>query len=71
MKLWGDILGVKAGFKQVSADEFFENVPEPLKQELEDTYEYVEEFGYTGGDPEVLTPDQVRSIIHSRPLTFR
>jgi hypothetical protein len=62
MKLWGDILGVKAGFKQVSGDEFFRNVPEPLKKELWDTYDYVEEFGYTGGDPEVLTPEQVRSV---------
>lgn len=62
MKLWGDILGVKAGFKRVSADEFFENVPEPLKKELWDTYDYVEEFGYTGGDPNVLTPEQVSSV---------
>jgi len=28
MALWGKILGVHAGFKQVSADEFFKNVPE-------------------------------------------
>jgi hypothetical protein len=28
-------------------DEFFRNVPEPLKKELWDTYDYVEEFGYT------------------------
>jgi hypothetical protein len=38
MKLWGDILGVKAGFAQVSGDDFFRNVPEPLKKELWDTY---------------------------------
>jgi hypothetical protein len=38
MKLWGDILGVKAGFVQVSGDDFFRNVPEPLKKELWDTY---------------------------------
>jgi hypothetical protein len=62
MKLWGNILGVKAGFKKVSGDEFFKNVPEPLKKELWDTYDYVEEFGYTGGDPEVLTPEQVSSV---------
>jgi hypothetical protein len=59
MELWGKIHRVKAGFKQVSADEFFTGVPEPLKRELADTYDYVEEFGYTGGDPEVLTPEQV------------
>ncbi|KAE9362806.1 NAD(P)-binding protein [Stipitochalara longipes BDJ] len=66
MKLWGEILGVKAGFKQVSGDEFFKGVPEPLKRELMDTYDYVEEFGYTGGDPDVLMPGQLPVKI---PLT--
>lgn len=59
MELWGEIVGVKAGFKRVSADEFFDGVPESLKMELADTYEYVEEFGYDGGDPNVLMPGQV------------
>ncbi|KAH8587509.1 hypothetical protein B0O99DRAFT_656371 [Bisporella sp. PMI_857] len=44
----GDILGVRAGFKQVSADEFFKGVPGPLKRELENTYEYVEELRCVG-----------------------
>ncbi len=57
--LWGSVLGVKAGFKQVSTDEFFKNVPEWLKKELVDSYGYMVEFGFTGGDPDVLTPDQV------------
>jgi hypothetical protein len=63
MTLWGDILGVKAGFKQASEDEFLKNVPEPSKRELEDTYPFVEEFGYTGEDPEILTPKQVSYLI--------
>jgi hypothetical protein len=62
MALWGNILGVKAGFKQVSADDFFQGVPEPLKKELSGTYEYVEEFGYDGGDSEVLKPEEVSSM---------
>jgi hypothetical protein len=59
MKLWGDILGVKAGYKQISTEEFFKDVPEPLKTELADAWDYAHEFGYTGGDPDVVTPDQV------------
>lgn len=59
MKLWGDILGVKAGYKQISSEEFFKDVPEPMKSELTDAWDYAHEFGYTGGDPEVITPDQV------------
>ncbi|MCJ1386082.1 hypothetical protein MMC17_009207 [Xylographa soralifera] len=58
-KLWGDILGVKATFKQVSEDEYYRGVPDPLRRELSETFAYVEEFGYTGGDPEVLTAEQL------------
>ncbi|KAF4631244.1 hypothetical protein G7Y89_g6884 [Cudoniella acicularis] len=66
MELWGEILGVKAGFRQVEVDEFFSGVPEPLKRELADAYDYMEEFGYTGGDPDVIAPDQLEVKI---PLT--
>lgn len=59
MDIWGKVLGVNAGFKQVSWDEFFKDVPEPLRSELQDAWQYFEEFGHTGGDPNVLTPDQV------------
>lgn len=58
-ELWGEILGVKATFKQVSDDEFFKGVPEPFKKELAETFAYVEEFGYTGGDPEVFEAEEV------------
>lgn len=53
-KVWGDVLGVSAAFKQVSFDEFFDGVPGPLKSELADTYSYVEEYGYGGGDPNLI-----------------
>ncbi|MCJ1415332.1 hypothetical protein MMC32_001664 [Xylographa parallela] len=57
-KLWGDILGVKATYKQVSEDAHFSGVPDPVKKEFSETFAYIEEFGYTGGDPEVLTVEQ-------------
>lgn len=66
-ELWGKVLGVKASFKQVSYEEFFTGVPEPVKAELADTFKYVEEFGYTGGDPSVVTVEQVRC---KSPLAF-
>ena len=61
-KLWGDILGVKATYKQVSEDAHFSGVPDPVKKEFSETFAYIEEFGYTGGDPEVLTVEQVSLI---------
>ena len=65
-KLWGEVMGVKATFKQVSEDEYFNGVPDALKKELTETFRYVEEFGYTGGDPEVLGVEQVGDMsLHS------
>ena len=58
-KLWGDALGVKSTFKQVSYDEYFEGVPDLLKKELTESFEYMMEYGVDGGDPEVLSMEQV------------
>ncbi|KAH8597040.1 putative hscarg dehydrogenase [Bisporella sp. PMI_857] len=59
MTLWGKIHGVKAGFMQVAGEEFFKGVPEAYKKELWDTFNYISEFGFTGGDPEVSMPSQL------------
>ena len=58
-QLWGDTLGVKATFNQVSEESFFKGMPEPLSQELGDAFRYVQEYGYTGNDPDVVTVEQV------------
>ncbi|KAL4876982.1 hypothetical protein BJY04DRAFT_199085 [Aspergillus karnatakaensis] len=58
-RVWGEVNGVKAIFRQVSPDEYFESVPTPLKKELWDTFRYVEEFGYRGGDESVLTAEEL------------
>jgi hypothetical protein len=67
---WSDTLKVKATFKQVSVDEFWAGTPEPVKDELVETFAYVDEFGYTGRDPDILTLDQV-SPICSKATKFR
>ena len=61
-KLWGDIVGVKATFEQVSEDYAFRGAPDPFRQEIAEAFRYTEEFGYTGGDPEVLTAEQVSLV---------
>lgn len=63
MELWGGILGVKAGVKQISKEEFFDGVPTAVKDELWDNYTYCEEFGHTGGDPNVLKPAEMSFTI--------
>ncbi|TGO23611.1 hypothetical protein BPAE_0127g00320 [Botrytis paeoniae] len=64
-KIWGDFLGVKAGFRQVSEETFWKDVPDAMR-ELQVAWEYVDEFGHAGGDPEVLRPDELAVKI---PLT--
>ncbi|KAL2814510.1 putative hscarg dehydrogenase [Aspergillus cavernicola] len=66
MAIWGRVLGVEARFEQVSKEEMFAGLPGALRQDLEDGYDFIEEFGFTGGDPDVLRPEQLPSLL---PLT--
>ncbi|TGO47981.1 hypothetical protein BCON_0256g00090 [Botryotinia convoluta] len=65
VKIWGDILGVKAGFRQVSEEVFWKGVPEAMR-ELQVAWEYVDEFGHAGGDSDVVRPEELAVKI---PLT--
>ncbi|KAH6892038.1 hypothetical protein B0T10DRAFT_482865 [Thelonectria olida] len=56
---WGRVLGVKTTYKQVSKDEFYKDVPAALADELDDGFKYIEEFGFTGGDPDVIEAEQL------------
>lgn len=58
-QVWGKALGFKATYKQVSEDEHFAGVPQPLREELIETFRFVDEFGYTGGDTSIKTAGQV------------
>jgi uncharacterized protein YbjT (DUF2867 family) len=62
MEIWGRVLDVQAGYQEVAPSEFYKDFPEPLGRELMDTNEYMIEFGYTGGDPEVIYPKEVRIV---------
>ena len=59
MEIWGKIHGVKVSYEQVSYDDFFEGTPAALKEEIGDSFKFIEDFTISGGDPEVLTPAQV------------
>ncbi|KAL6691593.1 NAD(P)-binding protein [Trichoderma pleuroticola] len=59
VEIWGRVLDVQTAYQQVPPGEFYRDFPKPLGQELMDTNEYMIEFGYTGGDPEVLYPKEL------------
>lgn len=60
MGVWGRVLGVVARYQQISNEEMFEGLPLPMAEEIRDGFDYIEEFGFAGGDPDVLDPEQVR-----------
>ncbi|KAJ0114798.1 hypothetical protein J7T55_004539 [Diaporthe amygdali] len=66
MEVWGRVLGVKARYQQISQEEMFKSVPTALAEEIRDGFDYIEEFGFDGGDPDVLRPEQLDFKI---PLT--
>jgi hypothetical protein len=60
VETWGKALGVKANVKRVLLEEYMETYPSILKEEVGQSFLFSAEFGWTGGDPNVLTPDEVR-----------
>ena len=69
MKLWCEIVGVKGTFREVSVDEYAKGFPESLARELAEGYAYQIEFGWEGGDPDVVHPKDVSlSIVGDRSV---
>lgn len=69
MRIWGEHQGVKAGFEQVSMEAFLSDVPDVLKKELAESYQFNAEFGWDGGDPDVLKIEDVSIHMISNPGT--
>ena len=59
LNIWASHLGVQAQYQQIPFDEFIENDPVGIQRQLAETMAFVEEFGITGGDPSVVTPDEL------------
>ncbi|KAF2758028.1 NAD(P)-binding protein [Pseudovirgaria hyperparasitica] len=57
--LWGQVLGVDAREEKMSEDVFLEQFPDVLRQEFSDNFRFVREFGYTGNDPGISTPQEL------------
>lgn len=64
MAMWGRVHGVRAAYKHVPNQEFWAELPEPLATELRDGFDYIHEFGFSGGDHDVMTPEQVSVPSH-------
>lgn len=60
-QIFTKLSGLKLGYHQLSVDEL-ENVNPGASKELADMFTYIEKYGYFGGDPSVIFPDQVSRI---------
>jgi hypothetical protein len=60
-KVGGKNLAGDGGIKQVSEEEYMNMIPgdEHIKEHVLDCWEFARDFGYYGGDPEVLFPEDV------------
>ncbi|KAG4427367.1 hypothetical protein IFR05_017150 [Cadophora sp. M221] len=59
--IWGRVQGVKVRYEQVSYEEFFGGVPTAMREELGDSFKFIEEFGHCGGDPAVMRPEELEN----------
>jgi hypothetical protein len=67
-KVWGDVLGVKAIYKEVSFEEHLDGVPGGLNEELLDSFKCANEFGFgLENDLGIVTAEQVG---YERPVSF-
>ncbi|PRP77818.1 hypothetical protein PROFUN_07760 [Planoprotostelium fungivorum] len=59
MELWGQHHRVKASYREISTAEMVKDMPEVMATDLGQAYDFYHEFGFTGGDPEVLEREQI------------
>jgi len=63
-QIWGRILNVRAEFKQISPEEYLNDLkgalPDDLAREISEGHQYHGEFGWDGGDPNIKHPKDVR-----------
>jgi hypothetical protein len=68
---WGRVMGVKATLKWLPFEKYMERYPELLREEVGQSMRFNAEFGWTGGDPNVFTPDEVYEKLSSRTLIMQ
>jgi len=60
MRVWGEVLGVKARYMSVTPAEYERLWPVEVGKEVTESSLYNDEFGWDGGDPEVMRPGDLR-----------
>lgn len=61
--LWGKVHGVECRFQPLDRKVVEDAVPGGVGEELADMFEYIGDFGYHGGDPNVIFPANVSTSL--------
>lgn len=68
LQLWASHIDVEARYRYIPLEEFCRDDPDGGKREIAEVLHFFEEFGYTGDNPDVVTPDKVcRWVFSSVP----
>ena len=76
LDIWAEHVGVKAHYEPIPLDAYTKDDPTGLMLEFGQCMAYIDEFGFTGGDPEVILPDEVgdenplRQLLKRHSLTL-
>jgi hypothetical protein len=58
-ELWGRSFGVTSKYLHVDPNGRWPYMPDFLKIDIEEGAAYISEFGFAGGDPTVIRPEEV------------
>lgn len=58
-EIWGRALSVEAEYLPSEPGAKWQGLPDDLRLDIEECADYVDEFGFSGGDPTVIHPKDV------------
>ncbi len=70
VKLWSKITGFPAAFEKSTVADMVKIAPGGRGEEIGETFAYMQDFGYWGGDPSVIFPKDVSLSFDNRFRSF-
>lgn len=64
LDVWSSHVGVKARYERMSPEMLTEGDTSGFMGSIVEMFQFLDDFGYAGGDPNALTPDSVGRSAH-------
>ena len=62
LQLWGERNQVQTRYRQASVDEYAAKAP-GIGDAVAEEFQFIEEYGFTGGNPDAIYPNQVSTAL--------